>query len=46
MFPIFGRGEREGEAVSRRARNFLVWRIRPIARTLGIPLASRATYIV
>ena len=37
MFPTFGRGERKGEAVPREAKNFLAWRIRPIARKLGIP---------
>jgi integrase len=37
MFPTFGRGERKGEAVPREAKNFLKWRIRPIARKLGIP---------
>jgi integrase len=37
MFPTFGRGERKGKAVPRSSRNFLEWRIRPIARKLGIP---------
>ena len=37
MFPTFGRGERKAEAVPREAKNFLKWRIRPIARKLGIP---------
>jgi integrase len=37
MFPTFGRGERIGQAVPRCARNFLKWRVRPIARKLGIP---------
>jgi signal recognition particle subunit SEC65 len=36
MFPTFGRGERNGEAVPREVKNFLAWRIRPIARKLGI----------
>jgi len=37
MFPTFGRGERKGQAVPRWGKNFLKWRIRPIARRLGIP---------
>jgi integrase len=37
MFPTFGRGERKGQAVPRWGKNFLRWRIRPIARKLGIP---------
>ena len=37
MFPTFGRGERKGQAVPRDAGNFLVWRIRPVSRKLGIP---------
>jgi len=37
MFPTFGRGERKGQAVPRWSKNFLKWRIRPIARKLGIP---------
>ena len=37
MFPTFGRGERKGQAVPRWGKNFLTWRIRPIARKLGIP---------
>ena len=37
MFPTFGRGERKGQAVPRWGKNFLKWRIRPIARQLGIP---------
>ena len=37
MFPTFGRGERKGQAVPRWGKNFLKWRIRPIARKLGIP---------
>jgi integrase len=37
MFPTFGRGKRKGQAVPRSSRNFLEWRIRPIARKLGIP---------
>src|SRR5580658_2576236 len=36
MFPTFGRGERKGQAVPRWGKNFLNWRIRPIARKLGI----------
>ena len=37
MFPTFGRGKRKGQAVPRWGKNFLTWRIRPIARRLGIP---------
>jgi integrase len=37
MFPTFGRGKRKGEVVPRQGRNFLKWRIHPIAETLGIP---------
>lgn len=37
MFPTFGRGKRKGQAVPRWGKNFLTWRIRPIARKLGIP---------
>jgi hypothetical protein len=37
MFPTFGRGERKGQVVPRRGKNFLRWRIRPVARKLGIP---------
>jgi integrase len=37
MFPTFGRGKRQGQAVPRSSRNFLEWRIRPISRKLGIP---------
>jgi integrase len=37
MFPTFGRGKRKGQAVPRSSRNFLEWRIRPVARKLGIP---------
>ena len=37
MFPTFGRGKRKGQAVPRHAKNFLKWRIRPIAERLGIP---------
>jgi integrase len=37
MFPTFGRGKRKGQVVPRSSRNFLEWRIRPIARKLGIP---------
>jgi integrase len=37
MFPTFGRGKRKGQAVPRWGKNFLTWRVRPIARKLGIP---------
>ena len=37
MFPTFGRGMRKGEVVPRQGRNFLKWRIHPIADKLGIP---------
>jgi integrase len=37
MFPTFGRGERTGQAVPRWGKNFFKWRVRPIARKLGIP---------
>jgi len=37
MFPTFGRGERKGEAVPRWGKNFLRWRVRPIAKKLEIP---------
>jgi integrase len=37
MFPTFGRGERKGQAVPRWGKNFLKWRVRPIAQKLGIP---------
>lgn len=37
MFSTFGRGERKGQAVPRWGKNFLKWRVRPIARKLGIP---------
>ncbi len=37
MFSTFGRGERKGQAVPRWGKNFLNWRVRPIARDLGIP---------
>jgi integrase len=37
MFPTFGRGERKGQAVPRWGKNFLKWRVRSVARTLGIP---------
>jgi integrase len=37
MFPTFGRGKRTGQAVPRHAKNFLRWRIRPIAERLEIP---------
>jgi hypothetical protein len=37
MFSTFGRGERKGQAVPRWGKNFLRWRVRPIAQKLGIP---------
>lgn len=37
MFPTFGRGNRKGQAVPRWGKNFLTWRVRPVARRLGIP---------
>ena len=37
MFPTFGRGLRTGKQVPRNAKNFLRWRIHPIAQRLGIP---------
>jgi integrase len=37
MFPTFGRGERKGQAVPRWGKNFLKWRICPVARRYGIP---------
>src|SRR5690242_8481020 len=37
MFPTFGRGERKGQAVPRWGKNFLRWRVRPIAKKLEIP---------
>ena len=37
MFPTFGRGKRKGQAVPRHAKNFLKWRIHPIAQRLEIP---------
>ena len=37
MFPTFGRGERNGKAVPRWGKNFLRWRVRPIAKKLEIP---------
>jgi integrase len=37
MFPTFGRGKRIGLAVPRHAKNFLRWRIKPIADRLEIP---------
>ena len=36
MFSTFGRGERKGQAVPRWGKNFLVRRIRPVSRKLGI----------
>src|SRR5579871_6964151 len=38
MFPTFGRGERKGKAVPRWGKNFLRWRVRPIAKKLEIPI--------
>jgi integrase len=37
MFPTFGRGARTGKDVPRQGKNFLRWRIYPIAEKLGIP---------
>src|SRR5216684_70298 len=37
MFPTYGSGERTGTQVPRRAKNFLKWRIHPIADGLKIP---------
>jgi integrase len=37
MFATFGRGDRKGQAVPRWGKNFLRWRIRPVARKLKIP---------
>jgi integrase len=37
MFPTFGRAEHKGRKVPRRAKNFLKWRIYPIADKLKIP---------
>jgi integrase len=37
MFPTFGRGGRKGQVVPRQGRNFLKWKIHPIADKLGIP---------
>lgn len=37
MFPTSGRESRTGESVPRHAKNFLRWRIHPIAQKLGIP---------
>ena len=37
MFPTFGRGERTGQAVPRWGKNFLRWRVRPIAQKFEIP---------
>jgi integrase len=37
MFPTFGRNKRKGQKVPRRAKNFLKWRIYPIADKLKIP---------
>src|ERR1035438_10212441 len=37
MFPTFGGGERKGQAVPRWGKNFLKWRICPVARLYGIP---------
>ena len=37
MFSTFGRGQRTGQKVPRHAKNFLKWRIYPIADKLKIP---------
>jgi integrase len=37
MFPTFGRKKRKSQKVPRRAKNFLKWRIYPIADRLKIP---------
>lgn len=37
MFPTFGKAERKGRKVPRRAKNFLKWRIYPVADKLKIP---------
>ncbi len=37
MFPTFGRGKQTGQAVPRHFKNFLMWRIKPIADRLDIP---------
>jgi len=37
MFPTFGSGLRKGQVVPRQGKNFLKWRIHPIADKLGIP---------
>jgi integrase len=37
VLPTFGPGERKGQAVPRWGKNFLRWRIRPVARTPDIP---------
>ncbi len=37
MFPAFGRGGRTGQDVPRQKKNFLRWRIHPIAEKLRIP---------
>src|SRR3984893_12404187 len=37
MFPTFGRHGRKGAKVPRHAKNFLIWRIHPIADQLRIP---------
>lgn len=37
MFPTYGAGERKGKQVPRRAKNFLRWRVYPIADRLKIP---------
>lgn len=37
MFPTYGAGERSGTQVPRRAKNFLKWRIHPIADRMNIP---------
>jgi integrase len=37
IFPTFGRGIRKGQTVPRWGKNYLKWRISPIAQKLGIP---------
>jgi hypothetical protein len=37
MIPTSGRGDRTGQAVSRWGKNFLRWRVPPIAQKLKIP---------
>ncbi len=40
MFPTFGRGERKGQSVPRWGKNFLRWRIRPIAEVWAFRIGS------